>query len=332
MNKQLASAGFREKYFHTGDVILNYAVGPDNGQALVFIHGQSVTWEEYTFIMPLLASRFQVFAVTLRGHGKSSWTPGSYTFNQLGRDMTGFLEKAVGRPAIVAGNSSGGVLAAWLAANAPAWVEAIVLEDPPLFRCDRENIRRTAVFDTFLAFTRLSIPGGGGYSYFFTEHLIESAREAAGVMNTKLPPKFVVGILGKLIALQQALSPGKPVDFRFMPEKMRIMMRGTSQFDGNFSRAFVEGTAGEDFDHGETLARIEQPVLFLHADFFLRDDGRLMGAQDDADVARVKSLVRGPWNYVRMHCGHAIALEAPEREAAEILTWYDSVVLPARRA
>src|SRR5262245_46160454 len=117
MNRALAQAGFDEKDFHTGDVILNYVVGPDNGPPLVFIHGQSVTWEEYTFIMPLLAGRFQVFAVTLRGHGKSSWTPGSYTFNRLGQDVTAFLEKVVGRPAVVAGNSSGGVLAAWLAAN-----------------------------------------------------------------------------------------------------------------------------------------------------------------------------------------------------------------------
>ena len=116
MDKTLAKAGFEEKVFHTGDVILNYVVGPNNGPPLVFIHGQSVTWEEYTFIMPLLAERFQVFAVTLRGHGKSSWTPGLYTFNQLGQDMTVFLQKVVGRPAVVAGNSSGGVLAAWLAA------------------------------------------------------------------------------------------------------------------------------------------------------------------------------------------------------------------------
>jgi pimeloyl-ACP methyl ester carboxylesterase len=330
MHKTLANVGFAEKYFHTGDAVLNYVVGPANGQPLVFIHGQSVTWEEYTYIMPLLANRFQVYAITLRGHGKSSWTPGRYTFNQLGQDMTRFLEQVVGRPAILVGNSSGGVLSAWLAANAPEHVEAIVLEDPPLFRCDWPNIKSTAVYDTFLAFTRLAIPGGGGYARFFSEHVIPSARAAAEVMNTKVPPTCLVGIITKLIALQQALSPGKPVDFRFLPDKMRIMMRGTSQFDGNFSRAFVEGTAGEGFDHSDTLARIRQPVLFLHANFFVQADGRLMGAMDDADVARAKSLVQGPWTYLRMDCGHAIALEIPEREAAEITTWYDEVVVRSR--
>jgi pimeloyl-ACP methyl ester carboxylesterase len=325
MQKALANAGFEEKDFHTGDVILNYVVGPNNGPPLVFIHGQSVTWEEYTFIMPLLAGRFQVFAVTLRGHGKSSWTPGSYTFNQLGQDMTVFLEEIVGRSAVVAGNSSGGVLAAWLAANAPQWVDAVVLEDPPLFRCDWPNIKQTAVFDTWLAFSRLAIPGGGGYARFFLEHLAVNAREAAEVMNTKLPPQWVMKLIARLIALKQAFAPGEPVDFAFLPPKMRIMMRGTSQFDGHFSRAFADGSAGVDFDHAQTLARIAQPVLFLHANFFTSKDGRLMGAMDDADVARARALVPGPLKYVRMNCGHVIALEEPELEAAEITRWYDQI-------
>ena len=97
-------------------------------------------------------------------------------------------------------------------------------------------------------------------------------------------------------------------------------MKGISQFDGNFSRAFVEGTAGEGFDHAETLARITQPVLFLHAKWFMHE-GRLMGALDDNDVARAQSLVKGPWKYVRLDCAHAMALDVPDKEAKEILSW-----------
>ncbi|WP_319430531.1 alpha/beta hydrolase [Mycobacterium sp. RTGN5] len=325
MDTSLAKLGFAEKYFHTGDVILNYVAGPPSGPPLVFIHGQSVTWEEYTLIMPLLANRFQVYAVTLRGHGRSSWTPGSYTFNQLGHDVTRFLRDVVGRPAVVVGNSSGGVLTAWLAANAAEHVMAIVLEDPPLFRCDWPNIKSTAVYDTFLAFSRVAAAGGGGYAYFFREHLITTLAQAAGVMNDKTPPKAALAAVARLIAVKQALSPGQPIDFRFLPRHMRIMIRGTSQFDGTFSRAFVDGTVGAGFDHAETLARITQPVLFLHANFFFHE-GRLMGALDDDDVARVQSLVTGPWAYIRMDCGHVIALDAPDVEAREIVAWYDRVV------
>jgi len=178
MDKKLKRSRIEEKYFNTGEVIMNYVVGPPNGKPLVFIPGQGMTWEEYTLIMPILADRFEVFAISLRGHGKSSWTPGKYTFNQLGKDVTEFLKRIVGKPAIIVGNSSGGVLTSWLAANSPEWIKAIVLEDPPLFRCDWPNIQTTWVFDMFLGMSRMAIAGGGGYPRFFLEEIGRMAGSA----------------------------------------------------------------------------------------------------------------------------------------------------------
>jgi pimeloyl-ACP methyl ester carboxylesterase len=325
MENSLRKIGIEEKYFHTGEIIMNYVAGPPNGMPLVFIPGQSVTWEEYTLIMPKLVDRFQVVAVSLRGHGKSSWTPDRYTFNQLGVDMTAFLQKVVGKPAIVAGNSAGGVVATWLAANSPEWVKAIVLEDPPLFRCEWPAIKDTCVYDTFLAMSRMAIAGGGGYARFFLEELPRNAKDAKGVVTIKLPPKPLMRLIAWWIALHQALSPSDPVDLKFLPTPAHIMTRGISQFDGNFAKAFVQGTVGEGFDHATTLSKITQPILFLHANWFMHQ-GRLLGALDDQDVERVKSLVKGEWKYVRMNCGHAIAIAAPEEEAEEIISWVDAYV------
>jgi pimeloyl-ACP methyl ester carboxylesterase len=326
MEKKLARLGFEEKFFHTGDVILNYVAGPANGKPpMVFIPGQTVTWEEYTFLAPLLADRFDVYAVTLRGHGTSSWTPGAYSFNQLGEDMTAFLREVVGRPAVVVGNSSGGVLTAWLAANAPDLVRAIVLEDPPLFGCEWPAIKQTAVYDTWLAYSRMAVAGSGGFAWFFREHLVPMMQRSGDVMDSKAPPALVTKLVSRYIARRQAKAPGKPLDLKLLPPRRRIMLRGSSQFDGHFSRAFIDGSMGAGFDHAETLARITQPVLFLHAHYFVADDGRLMGAIDDNGVRRVESLVPGPWTYVRMDCGHVMALEAPEAEAEEIDRWFDGI-------
>jgi pimeloyl-ACP methyl ester carboxylesterase len=143
-------------------------------------------------------------------------------------------------------------------------------------------------------------------------------KNSAGVV--KMAPKPMMKLLSSWMALHQAFSPGSPLDLKMLPPEPRIIIKGISQFDGNFSRAFVEGTAGEGFDHAGTLARIRQPVLFLHAKWFMHQ-GRLVGALDDKDVAHVQSLVRGPWKYVRLDCAHAIALDVPEREAREILAW-----------
>ena len=320
MDRALKKAGIEEKYFHTGEVIMHYVVGPPNGIPLVFIPAQMVTWEAYTWLLPKLSGRFQVFAVTLRGHGNSSWTPGRYSFNQLGKDMIAFLKEAAGRPVILAGNSMGGVLCVWLAAHAPELVQAVILEDPPLFRCEWPAIQETLIFDLFLELGKMAVAGGGGYARLFREGLANIAEAAAGVVT--MPPKIVIKLMSFAMALHQAFSPGKPMDIKLLPRHARILIKGITQFDGNFARAFAEGSMGEGFDHAAALAGMVQPVLFLHANWFMRN-GRLSGALDDNDVERVKSLVKGPWKYVRMQCGHAIALEAPGEEAGEILAWIE---------
>jgi pimeloyl-ACP methyl ester carboxylesterase len=66
--------------------------------------------------------------------GRSTRTPGRYTLDNMGNDLVRFLDLVIGRPAIVSGLSSGGVLAAWLSAYAkPGQVLAALYEDPPLF-------------------------------------------------------------------------------------------------------------------------------------------------------------------------------------------------------
>ena len=61
--------------------------------------------------MPLLAEHFQVFAVDLRGQGRSTRTPGRYTLDNMGNDLVRFIDVVIGRPTLVSGLSSGGVLA-----------------------------------------------------------------------------------------------------------------------------------------------------------------------------------------------------------------------------
>lgn len=109
---------------------------------------------------------------------------------------------------------------------------------------------------------------------------------------------------------------------QIMGRRSRTLLKGFSQFDTTFSRAFTDGTIGEGFDHASALAKVRQPLLFLHANWFIID-GRLLGAIDDEGVARVKTLVKGSWKYVKMNCGHAIPFEKPDEESKEIMNWVD---------
>lgn len=62
-------------------------------------------------------------------HGRSDHVPEKYAANALAVDMERFLEHVVGEPA----HSSGGLIAAGLAASAPPLVTGMLLEDPPFF-------------------------------------------------------------------------------------------------------------------------------------------------------------------------------------------------------
>jgi pimeloyl-ACP methyl ester carboxylesterase len=126
---------FPDQLVDLGEIRMNYATTGDAGRpALLLVPAQTESWWGYERAMGLLAEHFQVYAVDLRGQGRSTQTPGRYTLDNMGNDLVRFIDGVIGRPAIVSGNSSGGVLAAWLAAYAkPGQVRGAVCEDPPLF-------------------------------------------------------------------------------------------------------------------------------------------------------------------------------------------------------
>src|SRR6201995_1647861 len=103
-----------------GEISMNYAeTGSPDRPALLLIPEQTGSWWGYEEAMGLLAEDFHVFAVDLRGQGRSSWTPKRYSLDNFGNDLVRFIALVIKRPVIAAGNSSGGLLAAWVSAYAP---------------------------------------------------------------------------------------------------------------------------------------------------------------------------------------------------------------------
>ena len=127
--------GYPEKTADLGEVVMNYVVaGPASKPALLLIPGQTESWWGYEAAIKLLAADFQVYAVDLRGQGRSTWTPGRYTLDNMGSDLVRFIATVIKRPVVTSGCSSGGVLSCWLSAYAlPGQLRGAVYEDPPLF-------------------------------------------------------------------------------------------------------------------------------------------------------------------------------------------------------
>ena len=93
------SHDFAEQLVDLGEIQMNYATaGGATSPALLLIPGQTESWWGYEAAMPRLAEHFQVFAVDLRGQGRSTRTPGRYTLDNMGNDLVRFIDVVIGRP------------------------------------------------------------------------------------------------------------------------------------------------------------------------------------------------------------------------------------------
>jgi pimeloyl-ACP methyl ester carboxylesterase len=301
-------AGFAEKQFNTGEVVLNYVEGPDNGQPFLLIPGQMESWQGYKLVMPELAKNYHVFSVDLRGHGKSSRTPGKYSYNICGNDLKVFLEKVVQKPAIVSGLSSGGVLAVWLAAYAPADVVAIISEDPPMFSSMWPRIKEekfmTYMFQT--AVDTLGSPAGRNLEAYLSR--MGAPQEGKDQLLT-IPVPIAKGFV-TLYNITKAIKPNRPYDLPLLSYEMRAGIMFFMEYDVDFSRATIDGRLSEGFDPEDALRKVNCPMLLLQASSSRNKTWGLLGAMDDQDVKKIQSLVKN-MRYAHIDSGHGIHIGAP---------------------
>ena len=307
-DKTLAKAGIVEKNAQVGEVNFNYAEGPDNGPALLMLHAQTLDWYTYSEVLPELSTRFHVFAVDYPGHGKTT-VPDNYTMsaNQIGSDLADFIETVIREPAYVTGNSSGGLLTAWLAANEPDLVKAVVLEDPPLFSSEYPEIEKTVADKLFKASNNALLDSN--YDGNFLDYWVKNGTEffktyTGGTASQKLI-KFAVNSY-------RNANPGKPIEIAFLPITVQEMLRGLNYYDPHFGAAFYEGTWNEGFDHAEALQKIQCPTLLIQADFDYLEDGTLNGAMSQEMADRAVSLIKD-CKYVKVEAGHVTNLEVPDQ-------------------
>lgn len=297
--------GYPEQAVDLGEVVLNYAVaGPADAPPLLLVPGQTLSWWTYEPVMRRLEADFRIYAVDLRGQGRSTRTPGRYTLDLWGNDLVRFLQAVVrrpagGHPALVAGHSSGGVLAAWLAAYAPpGLVGAVYCEDAPFFASEvtpavGHSIRQTGV---------------GALLQLFATYLGDQWR---------------VGDWAGLVAAAPAALPPWMVDWAPRSAEVPQTLR---EYDPEWARAFWTGAASAGCDHARMLARARVPVHFTH--HFRGIDpatGMLQGAVSDLQVDHARRLVEGAGRTFTCRSfpqtGHAMHADDPDLYAATLRAW-----------
>lgn len=271
---------YPEALFDTGEVSLNYAVtGPDSKPALLLIPPQATSWWGYEQAMKLLSDDFEVFAVDLRGQGRSTRTPGRYTVDNMGNDLARFIAGRIHRPAIVAGNSSGGLISAWLSAYAPpGMIRGAYYEDAPLFAAEARPPRGQGMSQTHGPMFRLV------NTYLGDQWQVGDWEGLQRAFARDLPPALLQGLAQMSAGIhgrgnQSYVSGDEP------PQTFK-------EYDPEWARAFWTGTATASCDHARMLAAVKVPVLFTH--HFRNIDeatGRLQGALSDLQARHVRELI-----------------------------------------
>jgi len=280
---------FPEKQADLGEIQMNYVVaGPASKPALLLIPGQTESWWGYEAAIKLLAADFQVYAVDLRGQGRSTWTPGRYTLDNWGNDLVRFIATVIKRPVVTSGCSSGGVLSCWLSAYAlPGQLRGAVYEDPPLFASELTpafgpSIRQSIVGPAFERFA------------------------------TYLGPQWSIGDWGGL----QRRAGGSAAE---PPQNLK-------EYDPEWAKAFIEGTAGASCRHDRMLAAVKVPVLLTHHSRRVDEaTGRIIGALTDLQARQAGAIIKRagqPFEYVSLpDAAHAMHATQPDRFAKVVGDW-----------
>lgn len=103
--------------------------GPDDAPALVLVNSLGTNLRLWEPQMATFSQAHRVMRYDSRGHGASDAPAGEYSIEQLGRDLLALLDAARIERAHICGLSLGGMVALWLAANAPERVARVVAAD-----------------------------------------------------------------------------------------------------------------------------------------------------------------------------------------------------------
>jgi pimeloyl-ACP methyl ester carboxylesterase len=300
---------YPEHAFDTGEVSLNYATaGSPDSPALLLIPAQGESWWGYEAAMKLLEDDFEVFAVDLRGQGRSTRTPGRYTLDNMGNDLVRFITGRIGRPVVASGLSSGGVIAAWLSAYAtPGLLRGAYYEDAPLFSSEIQPAYGHGMHQVIGPWFELI------HKYLGDQWSIGDWQGLKAAMPRELPPVLAQG----LAQMGDFMGGDEP------PQTWK-------EYDPEWARAFATGSASASCDHSRMLAAVKVPVLFTHHFHHVDEEsGRLQGAVSDLQVRHVRELVTGAgqrFDYLSLpDVGHLLHQSDPQAYTKILREWTSSL-------
>ena len=268
--------------------------GSGDGPPIVLVHGLGGSHLDWALVGRPLGAAGRVVALDLAGFGLSPAAGRKVGVRANAALLHRFLREVVGEPAVLVGNSMGGMIALLLAARHPEAVHRVVCIDAavPITTATRLDPL------TALAFGALAVPKAG--------ELALTRRQARTTAR-------------RLVRQTLALCCGDPR--RVPPELVDalVVMREHRLREPGMEAAFVEaarsvlGLLAAPAPYRRRMAAVRPPVLMLHG-----TADRLVRVESARQAAR-----RHPgWRLVLFpDVGHVPQMEVPGLVTGEILAW-----------
>jgi pimeloyl-ACP methyl ester carboxylesterase len=286
------SGNLQERLFDAGGVKINYAEGPKNGRPLILLHGLGRSWQDFAVLIPRFSSYWHVYAVDMRGHGKSGHVPRGYTSAGYAAEIVRFVRDLVAEPAILFGHSMGGVAAVHVAAQHPDIVLAVILGDNPL---SGDHLQHSFYRELFVGLHALAMRGGT---------LQELAKGLANI-RISLPGLDYPIPLGDLPGNDEAYLTKWAESLRHLDPEVFAMT--------------LDGSTLADFESEVLLPKMRCPTLIMQA------SPELGGLMTDEEVERAMRLLPRPKLVKFPLLGHALHLQQPQPVIKAVSAFLDSL-------
>jgi pimeloyl-ACP methyl ester carboxylesterase len=273
--------------------------GAKHGQArgrtpLVLVHGLGGSHANWLSVADQLAEHAPVYALDLAGFGKSPIAGRTALIDDNRALLDRFLDRVVGGPATLVGNSMGGLISMMQAVARPWRVERLVLVNPSLPKPRGVPLDKQVA----LVFATYMLPVIGPYLF---------KKRSASFTPTQAIHE----------TMQLCCKDPSRIDPAVLDEMIRVATHRRTLAGGD--EAFLEAArsiVALVLRHGRFLdlvRRVQQPTLLLHG---VHD--RLVPIAS----ARAAATMRPDWEFVVFDDGgHVPQLEHPERFLDAVGSW-----------
>ncbi|HVQ76931.1 MAG TPA: alpha/beta fold hydrolase [Candidatus Binatia bacterium] len=266
-----------------------------DGPAIVLLHGLGGSHANWLAVGPALARHARVLAPDFPGFGRTAPAGRPSTALSQRETLDRLLEAVVGGPAILVGNSMGGLVAMMEAVASPSRVAGLVLLAPAQPRPSGHRVD-PVVLTTFLAY---SIPGVG--EWFL--------RRAAA----RLGPQGTVREMLRLVCVDPSRVPPdvRAAHEALAAERLAAMPWGHAALI-EAARSLLHALRRRA-RYAEMVRAIAAPTAVIHGQLDrlvpVAASRALVGLRPDFSLEIFEGI------------GHVPQLEAPDRVVASLLRW-----------